>query len=143
ANHNQTALVAADLNGDGKTDLVTGNIPIYPETNSTVTVFTNSGAGIFSLSTTLTLYPSSAPPVGVAVADVNADGKPDLVCLNFVNVPPHGALLLYTNDGSGVFTAIPELPVSQSASAFAAEDINGDGKVDLMVPDPASNLLTV
>ncbi len=68
------ALVAADVNGDGKVDLITAN---YGNgAGNTLSVLTNKGNGFFAL--------ASSPVVGtgtrwVTAADVNGDGKPDLI----------------------------------------------------------------
>jgi len=68
-------LEAADINGDGKPDLVVGTVfgNIYTDTG--LTVLTNDGVGSFTIATKL----SVAGPKAVTIADVNADGKADLV----------------------------------------------------------------
>jgi len=140
-NQNPISLTTADVNADGRIDLVTANIPVFPESDYTVMVFTNNGAGVFSQSVSLRLLPFSMVPPAATTADVNADGRPDLVCLD--NLGAGGFLLIYTNNGSGVFTSNAFFRVGASVSAFAADDVNGDGRVDLLVPDAGNNLLTV
>jgi hypothetical protein len=66
----------------------------------------------------------------MAVADVNGDGRPDIVVANYVN----GAELYLQNaDGTwqGPIDAMPEL--GGGAQAVAIGDLDGDGHVDLVV----------
>ncbi len=70
-------VIAADVNGDGKPDLVYVN-----SWNNSVNVLTNNGAGLFVLSGTNTVGPA---PISVAAVDVNGDGALDLVTANYGN----------------------------------------------------------
>ena len=75
------SVVAADLNGDGKLDLISGNGGNWPTgTGKTLTVLTNSGSGVLSSNVTLNV---GSAPYWIATADLNADGKPDLIAANF------------------------------------------------------------
>lgn len=70
----------ADINGDGKPDIITGNWT----SAGTISVLQNNTA---SAGTTLLFYPqvsltAGGTPQGVAVADMNADSKPDIVSAN-------------------------------------------------------------
>ncbi len=65
-------IVAADINSDGHLDLVTEN-----EFNGTVDVFINSGRGAFK--NPLVMHDGGITAAGVAVGDLNGDGKPDIV----------------------------------------------------------------
>src|SRR5207244_2292893 len=63
------SVAIADLNGDGKRDLIAANA-----NDSTVSVLLGTGAGTFGVKTD---FPTGALPLSVAVADLNGDGKPD------------------------------------------------------------------
>jgi hypothetical protein len=65
-------VVAADVNNDGKLDLICAN-----EDDNTLTVLTNNGSGGFGSYATLN---AGIGPVCVVAADVNNDGKLDLIC---------------------------------------------------------------
>ena len=73
------SVVALDVNGDGKLDLVSANTG-----GNTLTVLTNNGSGIFGSNATLTV---GSGPVSVIAMDVNGDGWLDLVCANFYTNP--------------------------------------------------------
>jgi len=83
------AVVAADVNGDGKVDLISAN-----EGDNTLTVLTNNGNGVFGSNVTINLG-TFANPYSVTAADVNGDGKVDIICANtalnslmvFINSP--------------------------------------------------------
>ena len=76
-----SCVVAADLNGDGHIDLISANSGGWETGNgTTLTVLTNNGYGVFGSNTTLTV---GTLPFFLVAADVNADGKPDLITANF------------------------------------------------------------
>jgi len=118
------SVVAADINGDGKVDLICANF-----NDRTISVLTNNGNGVFSSNATYTVAASPASVVSVTAADINGDGKLDLVCVNRALV---GTLLILTNNGAGIFSSNATYAVGGSPATVAAVDINGDGKLDLI-----------
>ena len=137
----QTAsLAVADVNGDGQPDLVVANTCASAGTfgcsNGSVGVLLGNGDGTFKKAVT---YPAGFFPISVAVADVNGDGKPDLVVTNGQDTV--GALL---GNGDGTFASI----VNYASGGFAPQsvavaDLNGDGKPDVLVSNSSSNNIGV
>ena len=71
---NPDAVAAADLNGDGRADVVTAN-----GGSGDVSVLLGDGAGGFAAAKT---FASGPHPVGVAVGDMDGDGRLDLAVVN-------------------------------------------------------------
>lgn len=110
----------ADVNADGKPDLLTANYV------GTVGVLLGTGTGTFLTAIT---YNVSNGVSSVAVADVNGDGKPDLLAATIMGV---GVLL---GNGDGTFKTSTNYRTSTNGgptTSVAVADVNGDGKLDLL-----------
>jgi DNA-binding beta-propeller fold protein YncE len=84
-------------------------------------------------------YPAGAYPSEVAVADVNGDGKPDLMVANeFGNT-----LSVLLGEGDGSFRPKADYPVGPYPHGIAVGDVNGDGKPDLIAPNYADGTVSV
>lgn len=128
----------ADVNGDGKPDLVIINCtgenapngdPIGP---STLHVYLGNGDGTFRALTPQAVSPTLDAVILVA-ADLNGDGKADLVIDMFDNGADIDSGEVLLNNGSGVFHLGPAFPVSLREGVLAA-DIYGQGHMDLVLP---------
>lgn len=125
------SVLAADINGDGNPDLICANYSVIPSPSTTLTVLTNNGSGGFGSNTTLTV---GKMPFYVTAADVNGDGKLDLICANYGSK----SLTVLTNDGFGNLGLNATLTVGVDPQCVAAVDINDDGKLDLISADSNS-----
>jgi hypothetical protein len=124
------AVTVADINGDGKMDLISANFG-----GQTLTVLTNNGHGGFGFNATLTVDSS---PASVVAADVNGDGRMDLISAN----RDGNSLTVLTNNGNGGFVYSATYSAGYPYSVAAA-DMNGDGKIDLVSANSSDNTLTV
>jgi hypothetical protein len=75
----------------------------------------------------------------VAVADVNGDGRPDLVVANFSS----NSVSVLLGNGNGTFQSAVNFGVGSGAISVAVADVNGDGRPDLVVANYHSNTVSV
>ena len=125
------AVVAADVNADGRVDLITAN-----HGTNTLSVLLNAGGGVFVWNSTLAV---GTNPVAVAAADLNGDGKIDLVSVNYGD----SSMTVLTNNGVGGFATAATLAVGSQPQALAVADLNNDAKPDLICANYGSSTLTV
>jgi len=127
-------MAAADLNGDGKLDLV-GN----PSGQNAISVRLGNGDGTFQSEVD---YPTGCSPNNsLVVRDFNEDGKLD------VAVACTGVVSVLLGNGDGTFQPYIQSPIDPGgvATGLDAGDFNGDGKLDLVVgyQDLAGNDVSV
>jgi hypothetical protein len=134
-------LAVGDFNGDGKPDLAVTNAG-----DKTVSVLLNTtpaGAGAASFAAQTT-FATGTTPYTVAVADVNGDGRPDLVNANFGDKTV-SVLLNTTVAGAGTasFTAQQTFAVGTNPFGVAVGDFNGDGRPDLAATNDGDKTVSV
>jgi hypothetical protein len=121
---NAIEVASADFDGSGSPDLVVSLLD-----SEDLLVLMNQGNGAFD-------HPLSIPARSEAWAlqtgDYTGDGLPDIV----VSSRPGASLIV--NEGGGNFAApVGVGAVGGSAVALAGVDLNGDGRLDLVVANPA------
>jgi len=127
--YDQESLAVADLNGDGKLDLVSAGR----------NVLVLLGKGDRKFASGIAHAPATA---GFAVAsvlgDLNGDGKADIVLADSSNT-----VSVLLGNGDGTFATEVEYPTGDFPRALAIGDLNNDGKPDLVTANNASNTVSV
>ncbi|MGI4870772.1 MAG: FG-GAP-like repeat-containing protein [Janthinobacterium lividum] len=128
-------IAVADVNSDGRPDLVTAN-----QYSNTAGVLLGQAGGGFAAVTTYSTGVYSQP-LDIAVADVNGDGRPDLVTANQYS-DAAGVLLGQASGGFAAVTAYSTGANSQPSS-IAVADVNGDGRPDLVTANYGTHTVGV
>jgi hypothetical protein len=128
------SLVTGDFNGDGITDIAVGVNPGAGNTGpSGVYALLGQANGTFSAPVKID---ASLNPTGLTAGDINGDGKADLIVADQGAYSPqvNGALHVYLGNANGTFTTAAAPTTSATNYSVAAlGDLNGDGKLDLIV----------
>lgn len=122
----------ADVNGDKHCDIV-----VTHGHSRLVEILLNRGKGMFTTAPAAS-YSVAGEANGIVVADVNRDGRTDLVAATVNSV----TVLLGNADG---FVLAPGSPFSAGPGAYnvTAGDLNGDGRIDLVASSFEGDAVTV
>lgn len=122
SNGNKTTLAIADVDSDGKTDIVTGD-----QAENTVAFYKNQDNGSWKRNA----LSGNADPLTIVVADLDGDGDQDII----VASQDDNSVLWYDNDGSENFTKRTLVSKLQSVFSVAVADFDGDGDLDFAAGD--------
>jgi hypothetical protein len=117
---------AGDLNRDGNDDVVVADC------NNGPTIYLGNGNGTFQGS-----LPDGNPSLSVAVADINGDGKLDIVSVSGTTLD------VMLGNGDGTFQPTVSYPCDGNCNFVRLGDFNGDGQGDAAVTNMSSNSISV
>ena len=132
-------LRAADLNSDGVDDIVTTN----SEGNNATILLGNGKGGFYEAAGSP--FVCGDAPFGIAIGDINADGKPDLTIINSPGSMAEGkgknGLTVLLGDGTGKFITMKGSPfeAGKIPNRIAIGDVNRDGVNDIVTSDNDSD----
>jgi hypothetical protein len=125
------SIVSADFRHDGRTDIAVGEFE-----GMGVAVLLGNGNGTFDQPV---VY-KAGTPLGVAAADVNGDGKIDLVAVTPTNDYQEDSVAdVLLGNGDGTFRNAVPYPAGEFPRAVAIADFNGDHMPDIAVTDQDGN----
>ena len=136
-----TLIAIGDLDGDGKADLVAAN-----NNSFTVSVLRNTTTGgITSGSFAAKVdFTTAGDPRGIAIGDLDGDGKPDLVVTHSLDKV---SVLRNTSTGGSITASsfAPQVGFTTDTSPIgvAIGDLDGDGRPDLATANDGGNTVSV
>ena len=136
------SLGLADLDGDGKLDLIVTNAGITAAGGDHVDVLLGNGDGTFQAAAA---YGVATSPISLAVGDFNGDGLPDVATANGAvsnNFAVSSDVSVLLGKGDGSLLTAPRYGVTAGAQNggrfLVAGDFNGDCLQDLAIENPLS-----
>ena len=142
AGRRPSGIKTGDFNGDGKVDLAVANL-----FSADVSIFLSNGDGTFKPQAprNIGLSVPGHMPVALAVGDLDGDGRLDLATANGVQaalVPPN-SLSVLLGRGDGTLHESRDFAVGDGPQPPVIADLNGDGQLDLVVPNVGSNDVSI
>jgi hypothetical protein len=129
------SLAVGDFNADGVPDVV------VPDSNGIeISVLLGKDDGTLLGATK---FPAGSNPTDVAVADLDLDGKLDIVVTNDVGPVNTGMLAVLHGKGDGTFESFRVFSTGMGPHSVAIADLNGDGAPDLTVANKDDGSVSV
>jgi len=133
-------VVAADLDGDGKPELIAsygGGGSFYIYQNKSV-------PGKLQFELPISFQVNNNIVEHVSIADLDQDGKNDIAVASFNGQQTAIALLRNTSTGIGNFSFAAQTNITVSdVNSFEFSDMDGDGKIDLVVANRGFQRISV
>jgi hypothetical protein len=127
-NNNNSSLLAADLNGDSRLDLIAYGSGNFGSNNS-ISVYINNGTQT-PFTAPATAYNFAGFPAGISVGDFNRDGRRDILAA----LPNNNSVALLLGAANGTFTATAtNFAVANQPGITGVGDFNADGFLDAAI----------
>lgn len=131
-------LALGDVDGDGTLDIAT--FPTSPRGRQLIAM-NGSGARVFP--TGRTDIALSGTPTHVHVADLNHDGRPDIISAQDAGQQGVAVLLGLDDGADGDYDERPPVPLDFTVMATIAADFNEDGAMDVLATDAGRSRIAV
>ena len=127
----------ADLDGDGRPDIAATN-----SIANVVSIFRNTRAGAITSFASKIDFTSGKGPQQISIADIDGDGKPDLVIANFSD---NTFSVLRNTSTIGAISFAPKIDFATGAFPFSilTGDLDKDGKPDVIVAGQNNNIISI
>lgn len=122
-------LVVADFNRDGRADLVVSNAA-----SGSISVLFGAATGFVRQD-----YAAGSTPTALLARDLTSDGAPDILVASLQS----GDFRVMVGDGFGSFPLLPSFPGTLGASDAVLQDMDGDGRPELLVTSLITNRVSL
>ncbi|HLZ07582.1 MAG TPA: VCBS repeat-containing protein, partial [Chloroflexota bacterium] len=135
------AVSMADMNGDGIADIETFDAPRpfsqpYSFLSKTISIALGNGDGTYRTPQTFNV---GRWGTSIATADVNGDGRPDVIA----GLYGYNAVAVLLGNGDGTLQASKTFVAGGPVNCVATGDFNGDGKLDIVTANPSDSTLGI
>ena len=129
------SLAVGDLNGDGALDVVA------PDSGGmTLNVLLGKGDGTLLAAAQ---FPCGQVPADVKIADLNLDGRPDIVATNDSGPANPGTVAVLAGKGDGTFVPYVAFGTGMGPHSVSIADLNNDTLPDLVVANKDDGTVSV
>ncbi len=134
-------VAACDIDQDGKTDIISANALAF---GISVLRNTNSATQTYSFASAVN-FVAGFQPVGLAIGDIDGDGKEDAAVINTNIDSTFGLSILRNTSVSGTVSFAPfvNFTTGPAPRGIALADIDGDGKLDVVVANQKRNTVSI
>lgn len=135
-----SAVSVADMDQDGQLDVVVADV-----SSNTITVFRNLGSSGYlenEYGASKIELTTGKKPMNVLLADVDGDGKIDIVTTNYDD----NSISVFKNTSAPVslsFQNRKDFSVGSGPVGLKARDLNADGKADIIIANEKSNSISI
>ena len=120
--NNTTSVALADINGDGKLDIITTQ-----DSGRVSVLLANSGSATFRAPTSFAIAAGGITPTDLQIRDLNGDGVLDLVTADSGS----NSISVLLGNSNGSFSSGRSYAIGASTTGIAIQDYNGDGIMDI------------
>ena len=138
----QTGVAVADLNNDGKPDILTGNFGIDSSPDSTLAVLRNISKKDTLAFAKYKNFQIGKGPRNLTYADLNGDGRLDVICIS----RDENTVSVFKNNSVGDSIYLGKrivFKVGIKPYGITVGDVDSDGRPDLIVPNANDNTVSV